>query len=343
VNAITDVPGMLVGHADDADALTGCTVVLCPPGTVGGVDQRGGAPGTRELDALRPMRLVQAVHGVVLAGGSAFGLDAASGVMRWLEEHGIGYDVGVARVPIVPAMIVFDLGIGRADVRPDAAMGYRACAAASAAPPRQGNAGAGLGCTVGKLLGPSHGMKGGLGTASEALAGGLMVGALVAVNALGDVVDPSTGQLVAGARLPGEGPPRLANSLEVLRAEPDRVRQVRARPAPSAPERGEPPETAPAEGTNTVIGVVATNARLSKEEANFVATMAHDGLARTIRPAHTLRDGDTIVALATGERPADVTAIGALAAEALARAVLNGVRAAESVPGWPAASTLLSS
>lgn len=305
-------------------------MVLCPPGTVGGVDQRGGAPGTRELDALRPMRLVQEVHAVVLAGGSAFGLEAASGVMRWLEERGIGLDVGVARVPIVPAMIVFDLGLGRADVRPDAAMGYRACEAASGAPPRQGNAGVGLGCTVGKLLGPGQGMKGGLGTASEALAGGLLVGALVAVNALGDVVDPGTGQIVAGARLPGEGRPRLADSVEVLRAEPDRGK--RARPAPPS-----------GQDTNTVIGVVATNARLSKEDVNFVAMMAHDGLARTIRPAHTLRDGDTIVALATGEQPADVTAIGALAAEALAQAVLNGVRAAESVPGWPAASSLLPS
>jgi L-aminopeptidase/D-esterase-like protein len=326
-NAITDVPGILVGHADDAAALTGCTVVLCPQGAVGGVDQRGGAPGTRELDALRPMHLVQQAQGVLLAGGSAFGLDAATGVMRWLEEHGAGVDVGVARVPIVPAAILFDLGVGRADVRPDAAMGYRACLAASSERPREGNAGAGMGCTVGKLLGPAQGMKGGLGTASLSLAGGLVVGAIVAVNALGDVVDPQTGEIVAGARQPGSEPPRMADSLAVLRS--------RAEQAGPWPNASRPP-------TNTVIGVVASNARLSKEEANFVAQMAHDGLARTIRPAHTLFDGDTIFALATGERPADVSAIGALAAEVLAQAILSGVRAAEAVPGWPSASSFQS-
>ncbi len=323
LNSITDVPGLLVGQADDAEALTGCTVVLCPAGAVGGVDQRGGAPGTRELDALRPMHLVQQAHAVVLAGGSAFGLDAATGVMRWLEEQGAGLDVGVARVPIVPAAILFDLGIGRADVRPDAAMGYRACQAASAARPREGNAGAGMGCTVGKLLGPAQGMKGGLGTASLDLGNGLVVGAIVAVNALGDVLDPATGQIVAGARLPGVEPPQFADSLAVLRAR--------------AGQPGLGLGTATA-ATNTVIGVVATNARLTKEETNKVAQMAHDGLARTIRPAHTMFDGDTIFALALGDRPADVNAIGALAAEVLAQAVLSGVRAAEAVPGWPAAA-----
>jgi L-aminopeptidase/D-esterase-like protein len=325
-NAITDIEGLLVGHADDAQALTGCTVVLCPPGAVAGVDQRGGAPGTRETDALRPMHLVQHAHAVVLAGGSAYGLDAASGVMRWLEEHGAGVDVHVARVPIVPAAILFDLGVGRADVRPDAAMGYRACLAASAERPREGNAGAGMGCTVGKLLGPAQGMKGGLGTARLDLGGGLVVGALVAVNALGDVVDPASGQIVAGARVPGSDPPQFADGLAVLRA-----RAGQATPAVGA---------VGGEGGHTVIGVVATNARLTKEEANAVAQMAHDGLARTIRPAHTLYDGDTIFSLALGERPADVNAIGALAAEALALAVLSGVRAAEAVAGWPAARSV---
>jgi L-aminopeptidase/D-esterase-like protein len=326
--SITDVEGLFVGHADDPDGLTGCTVVLCPRGAVAGVDQRGGAPGTRELDALRPMHLVPVAHGVLLAGGSAFGLDAAAGVMRWLEEQGAGIDVGVARVPIVPAAILFDLGVGRADARPDAAMGYRACQAAGRERPREGNAGAGLGCTVGKLLGPAQGMKGGLGTASLDLADGVVVGAVVAVNALGDVVDPATGQIIAGAREPGAEPPRLADSLAVLRA------------------RGGGPgpwvRSAPLHPTNTTIGVVATNARLTKEEANFVAQMAHDGLARTIRPAHTLLDGDTIIALATGDRPADASAIGAVAVEALARAVLSGVRAAQGVPGWPSASDFLS-
>ena len=328
-NAITDVPGLLVGQADDAEALTGCTVVLCPAGAVGGVDQRGGAPGTRELDALRPMHLVQHAHAILLAGGSAFGLDAAAGVMRWLEARGAGVDVRVARVPIVPAAILFDLGVGRADVRPDAAMGYRACEAASAERPREGNVGAGMGCTVGKLLGPAQGMKGGLGTASLDLGNGLVVGAIVAVNALGDVIDPANGQIVAGARVPGAEPARFADSLTVLRAQASgRVPGVGG----LRPEDGPEPQV-----NNTVIGVVATNARLTKEEANLMAQMAHDGLARTIRPAHTLYDGDTLFALATGERPADINAIGALAAEALGQAILNGVRAAESIPGWPAA------
>ena len=323
LNSITDVPGLLVGHADDPEALTGCTVVLCPQGAVGGVDQRGGAPGTRELEALRPMHLVQHAHGILLAGGSAFGLDAAGGVMRWLEEHGAGVDVRVARVPIVPAAILFDLGIGRADVRPDAAMGYRACQAASADRPRAGNAGAGMGCTVGKLLGPTQGMKGGLGTASVDLGNGLIVGAIVAVNPLGDVIDPATGRIVAGALQPGTQPPRFADSLAVLRAQA----------ASTGPGMGPL-------ASNTVIGVVATNARLTKEEANKVAQMAHNGLARTIRPAHTMFDGDTVFALALGDHPADVNAIGALAAEALAQAVLSGVRAAQGVPGWPSAQDL---
>jgi L-aminopeptidase/D-esterase-like protein len=331
-NAITDVPGLLVGQADDAEALTGCTVVLCPAGAVGGVDQRGGAPGTRELDALRPMHLVQHAHAILLAGGSAFGLDAATGVMRWLEARGAGVDVRVARVPIVPAAILFDLGVGRAEVRPDAAMGYRACEAASAERPREGNVGAGMGCTVGKLLGPAQGMKGGLGTASLDLGNGLVVGAIVAVNALGDVIDPANGQIVAGARVPGAEPARFADSLTVLRAQASgRVPGVGGLRPEDEPE----PQV-----NNTVIGVVATNARLTKEEANLMAQMAHDGLARTIRPAHTLYDGDTIFALATGERPADINAIGALAAEALAQAILNGVRAAESIPGWPAAGSV---
>jgi L-aminopeptidase/D-esterase-like protein len=322
-NAITDVPGMLVGHADDAEALTGCTVVLCPDGAVGGVDQRGGAPGTRQVDALRPLHLVQKAHAVMLAGGSAFGLDAASGAMRWLEEHGFGFDVRVARVPIVPSAILFDLGLGRADVRPDAAMGYRACQAASAARPAEGNAGAGMGCTVGKVLGPQQGMKGGLGTASVDLGRGVVVGALVAVNAYGDVIDEG-GAILAGCRRP-DAPRQFADALAVMRA------GVTNPPA----SFGTPPAAQDGEA-HTVVGVVATSARLTKEEANKVAQMSHDGLARVIRPAHTMFDGDTIFALGAGEIAVDVNVIGAYAAEVIAQAILNGVRAADPVPGWPA-------
>jgi L-aminopeptidase/D-esterase-like protein len=197
-NAITDIPGLWVGHAQNEEALTGCTMVLCEEGAVGGVDQRGGAPGTREVDALHPMHLVHKVHAVMLAGGSAFGLEAATGVMRYLEEKGVGFDTHVAKVPIVPAAILFDLGIGRADVRPDAAMGYQACLNASSDPPAQGNAGAGMGATVGKILGIGQAMKAGIGTASLEIGAGVIVGALAAVNAFGDVIDPQSGQILAG-------------------------------------------------------------------------------------------------------------------------------------------------
>src|SRR5512136_3409328 len=199
-DSITDVPGILVGHAQDETALTGCTVILCGKGAVGGVDQRGGAPGTREVDALHPMHLVTKVHGVVLAGGSAFGLEAATGVMRFLEERGVGFDTHIAKVPIVPAAILFDLGIGKPNVRPDAAMGYLACQNASTDPPAEGNVGAGTGATVGKILGPSQCMKSGIGTASMEIGAGVAVGAIAAVNAFGDVIDPTIGQIIAGAR-----------------------------------------------------------------------------------------------------------------------------------------------
>jgi L-aminopeptidase/D-esterase-like protein len=322
-NSITDVPGILVGHADDAEALTGCTVVICEKGAVGGVDQRGGAPGTREADALHPMHLVQKVHAVMLAGGSAFGLDAAGGAMKWLEEHGAGYNAGGFKVPIVPAAILFDLGIGNPAVRPDAAMGYRACQLASSQRPREGNAGAGMGCTVGKILGPKQGMKSGIGTASVDLGGGVVVGALMAVNAFGDVVE--NGKTIAGVRSAELGPVHIgapgyfADTLAVMR-------NLVGKAIMALAARG-----------NTVIGVVATNARLDKEETNKVAQMAHDGLARVIRPAHTMLDGDTIFALATGEKAVDVNIVGAYAAEVAAQAILSGVRAADGVPGWPAA------
>ena len=309
-NAITDVPGIRVGHATNREAMTGCTVVLCPKdGAVGGVDQRGGSPGTRETDLLRPMHLVQRVHAVLLAGGSAFGLDAAGGVVHWLEEQGIGYDTGVARVPIVPAAILNDLKVGRADVRPDAAMGYAACQAAGEGPVAEGSVGAGTGCTVGTILGHGRASKAGLGTASVDLGGGLVVGAIVAVNAFGDVVDPRSGQILAGARvLRGEG---FADTLATMKGLVGKaISRIGSR-------------------NQTVIGVVATNARLTKEGANKVAQMAHDGLARAVRPAHTLFDGDTLFALATGQKQGDVNLVGAFAAEVVAEAIVRAVKTAK--------------
>ena len=300
---ITAVPGIRVGHAQDEEALTGCTVILCEAGAVGGVDQRGGAPGTRETDLLRPMHRVEQVHGVLLTGGSAFGLEAAGGVMRYLEERGIGFDVGVARVPIVPAAVIFDLAIGRADVRPDAVMAYQACLNATTDPVIEGSVGAGTGATVGKILGMQNATKSGLGSVCVEIADGLLVGAIAVVNALGDVIDPHTGEIIAGARS-DEG---FADTLKVMQS-------FQA--------------SSPASSSNTVIGVVATNAKLSKEEANKVAQMAHDGLARAVRPAHTMYDGDTIFALSTGERSADVNLIGAFAAEMLAEAIVRAVTAA---------------
>jgi L-aminopeptidase/D-esterase-like protein len=325
-NAITDVPGILVGHAQNEEALTGCTVILCEKGAVGGVDQRGGAPGTREVDALHPMHLVKKVHGVVLAGGSAFGLESATGVMRYLEEKGVGFDTRIAKVPIVPAAILFDLGIGKADVRPDAAMGYLACQNASSEPPAEGNVGAGTGATVGKILGQAQCMKSGVGTASLEVGAGVIVGAIVAVNAFGDVIDPSTGKIIAGARSKDVGPLHIgapgyfADTMQVMQT-------LIGRTALGFGSRG-----------NTVIGVVATNAKLDKEAINKVAQMAHDGLARTIRPAHTMLDGDTIFAIATGEHAADVNIIGAYAAEVFAQAILRAVRLAKPVAGIPAIS-----
>jgi L-aminopeptidase/D-esterase-like protein len=315
-NAITDVPGIRVGHSQNTEAATGCTVVLCTDGAVAGVDQRGGAPGTRETDLLRPMHLVEEVHAVVLAGGSAFGLDAAGGVMAWLEEQGVGFDVRVAKVPIVPAAILFDLGLGRADIRPDAAMGRAACEVATDGPLTQGSVGAGTGASVGNLFGPSFNMKGGIGTASVEV-GGVTVGALIAVNAYGDIVDPASGEIVAGARKPPGGK-SFADTLSAMGS-------LAGRAAGGLAMR------------NTVIGVVATNARLTKDEANKVAQMAHNGLARAIRPAHTMLDGDTIFSLSTGRKKANVNLVGAYAAEVVAQAIVNGVRAASTLGGCIAA------
>lgn len=300
--AITDIRGIEVGHAQDEEALTGCTVILCRKGAIAGVDVRGGAPGTRETDLLDPVNLVEKVHSLVLAGGSAFGLDAASGVMQYLREKKIGFPVGSVKVPIVPAAILYDLGLGRADVWPDAAMGYRAAASASAVPPAEGNVGAGIGASVGKIRGNKYAMKAGLGTWCMEI-DGVLIGALVAVNAVGDVVDPKTGQKVAGLR--------SGTTLEWMEKNKPR-RAVRS---------------------NTVIGVIATNAILTKAQATKVAQMAQDGLARAIRPAHTPFDGDTIFALATGQKEADVSTVGAFAAEVMSEAILRAVRMAGPAGG----------
>jgi L-aminopeptidase/D-esterase-like protein len=317
---LTAVPGVKVGHQTLAERPTGCTVVLVEDGAVGGVDVRGSAPGTRETELLRPANLVDQVQAIVLAGGSAFGLDAASGVVRYLEERGLGFPTAYGRVPIVPAAILFDLGVGgRPAVRPGADCGYAAARAATAGPVAQGSVGAGAGATVGKLLGMDRAMKGGVGSASIRLPNGLVVAALAAVNAFGDVVDPSTGRVVAGVRTP-DGL-HLADARDLLRRGAALLPQV---------------------GQNTTLGVVATNARLNKAQASKVAEMAHDGLARAIAPAHTMFDGDTVFALATGAHAgdADVTLIGSLAAEAMARAVVNAVREAAGLPGLPAARDL---
>ncbi|MGD0612671.1 MAG: P1 family peptidase [Anaerolineales bacterium] len=324
--AITDIPGIEVGHAQDEEALTGCTVILCRQGAVAGVDQRGGAPGTRETDLLNPINLVEKVHAILLAGGSAFGLDAATGVMRYLEEQKIGFKAGPARVPIVPAAILFDLDLGRADRRPDADMGYMAAKSARTGPVAEGNVGAGTGASVGKIFGHAGAMKSGLGTASLEIGGGIRVGALVAVNAFGDVVDPQTGQVVAGARPAKLGPVRLggagqfAGTLQVMRTLTGRaVLGLAAR-------------------SNTVIGVVATNARFDKAQITKVAQMAQDGLARTVRPSHTMLDGDTLFALSAGQKKADVSLVGAFAAEVLSQAILRAVNTARPAGGLPSAS-----
>ena len=315
-DSLTDVRGVRVGHHTDTRRPTGCTVILTPDGAVAGVDVRGAAPGTRETELLSPLNAVEQVHAILLAGGSAFGLDAAGGVMRWLDERGHGIQVGPARVPIVPAAILFDLWIGDSAIRPDAASGYAACEAASDAPVAQGNVGAGTGCAVGKLFGIHRAMRGGLGSASITV-DGITVAALVAVNAIGDVIAPATGQPIAGARTADGG--ALLGAMDALR-------------------RGELP--APLQvGSATTLGVIATDAVLTKAQANKIAQMAHDGFARAINPVHTMTDGDTIFALATGAagRSANVTLLGALAADVMATAIVRAVRAANGLaaPGLP--------
>ena len=308
--SITDVPGIEVGHHTDTRRPTGCSVVIARGGAVGGVDVRGAAPGTRETDLLSPTNTVDTVHAVLLSGGSAWGLDAAGGVMRWLDEQGIGLDVGPARVPIVPAAVLFDLMVGDARIRPDSAAGYAACQAASCEAPAEGGVGAGTGALVGKVFGHARAMKGGIGTASVRV-GGVTVGALVACNALGDVIDPDTGVVIAGAR------------------SADGARMIDTRRALLA---GEPPIPILA-GTHTTIGVVATDATLNKAQVTRLAQVAHDGLARAINPVHTVADGDTLFALATGktqEHPG-MMVLATMAAEAVARATVRAVLAAKTL------------
>ena len=308
--SITDVAGIEVGHFTDTRRPTGCTVIMTRGGAIAGVDVRGAAPGTRETDLLSPVNLVDTVHAVMLAGGSAWGLDAASGAMRWLEERGVGFDVRVGRLPIVPAAVLFDLLVGDASIRPDAAAGYAACAAATTKRPAEGNVGAGTGAAVGKIFGIDRAMKGGIGTASVTVAG-VTVGALIACNALGDVVDPDTAQVIAGAR--------TANGKKLL----DTRRALL---------RGEAPRPLLA-GTNTTIGVIATDAVITKLQATKLAQMAHDGLARSINPVHTMSDGDTLFALGTGRVKAHpgMMVLGTMAAEATARAVVRAVLAARGL------------
>ncbi len=319
-NALTDMSGLKVGHWTNLEAATGCTVVLCPDGAVAGVDVRGTAPGTRETDLLDPVCMVEQVHAILIGGGSAFGLAAADGVMRWLEEHDYGFDVGVAKVPIVPAAILFDLPLGRADVRPDAAAGYAACEAATDGPVPEGNVGAGTGASVGKAMGFKQATKSGLGIAGKKISGGVVVAALVAVNAFGDVYDPARQQIIAGTRSPGGG------IVDTLKFAESMVGQTIAKLS---------------KGTNTTLAVVSTNVKLTKSGATKVAQMAQDGLARTIRPAHTHFDGDTIFALSCGDKQADLSLVGALAADVLAEAVISATMAAEPLGGLPSARELL--
>ena len=312
---LCDVPGVLVGHATDHEALTGCTAVLFedPEGAIVGVDVRGSSPGTRETDRLGPHGTVRKTHALVLTGGSAFGLAAAEGVVSYLEESGIGLDIGVTRIPLVSAAVLFDLLLGDPAIRPDFPMGYEAAASAKSGDFAQGSVGAGTGATVGKVLGMERAMKGGIGSVSVRLDGGLVVAALAAVNAFGDVRDPKTGRVIAGPR---QDDGTLGDTVELLPEAASRLRWAE----------------------NTTLGIVATNARLMKSGANKVAQMAHDGLARAIEPVHTTIDGDVAFAVSVGEVDAETDVIGAWGARAMQEAILRAVRTAEGVPGIPSLS-----
>lgn len=307
----TDIDGIKVGNAQDIEAITGCTVIMCEEGATAGVDVRGGSPGTRETDLLKSENLVDKIHGVMLAGGSAFGLDAASGAMKYLEEKGIGFDVQVTKVPIVCSAILFDLNIGDYRVRPDSEMGYTACMNATDEECPNGSIGAGTGATVGKFFGNERAMKGGLGSYAVEV-GDLKVGAIVAVNCLGDVIDPSTGEILAGL---------LDESGEVLIGTEDVLTNLYR-------------EKKNIFSGNTTIGVVATNGKFTKPEANKLASMAHNGYGRTMRPAHSIFDGDTIFTMATGKVDADINVVGLLAARTMELAVINAVKSANSLGGF---------
>lgn len=309
---ITDVPGIKVGNIENLEALTGCTIILTEEGAVCGIDVRGSAPGTRETDLLDPINRIDEVHAICLSGGSAYGLDSASGVMQYLEEQGKGLDVGVAKVPIVPGAVLFDLSIGNPNIRPDKKMGYKAAQQAKRGPFPFGNVGAGCGATVGKITGPENCMKGGLGSVSIKFENGLVIGALVAVNAVGDVRDPLTREIIAGPIDPKTG--KLVDSLVFLQE------NIKSNVLP---------------GTNTTIGIVAVNAKLTKAEAKKVAQITQNALARTIFPVHTMMDGDAIFAVATGGGLYPVDFIGNMAAKAMEEAIIAAIKAADEIAGIP--------
>ncbi|MFL2776756.1 MAG: P1 family peptidase [Dehalococcoidia bacterium] len=320
-NGITDIPGITVGHWTDRKAITGCTAILCPRGSLGGVSVRGASPGTRETDVLNPINRVEEVHAIMLSGGSAYGLGVADGAMRYLEENGIGVKVGDSVVPIVPSAILFDLGIGDSKVRPNAENGYHACKYASGDPVEQGSIGAGTGATVAKTQGTQKAVKGGLGSASIDLGDGLLVGAIVAVNAIGSVYDPENGLLLAGPRIDGI----MSNSMDdLISGNSFKLPDINA---------------------NTTIGVVATNARLTKAQAKRLASSAQDGLALAIRPSHLIGDGDTMFSISTGEQGnidafSDMNRIIAGAIQAVANSIKNAIQFAETMGGVPAVRDL---
>lgn len=318
-NTIIDVEGIQVGHAQHPSGLSGCTVLLFDHPAIAGVDQRGGAPGTRETDLLHPMHMVNHIDAILLSGGSAYGLDAAGGVMRYFEEMGRGFPIENGVVPIVPAAVILDLGAADPATRPNATMGYNACLNASHFC-EVGNVGAGSGATVGKLLGLGHAMKAGVGSASMEIVPGLYIGALMVVNALGDIYDPANGQQIAGLRSPETGQPTSTLALMQNLAREEFAKHL---------------QNNPPVGANTIIGVVATNAKLTKEEVNKLAQMAQDGIAMTVRPAHTMFDGDTIFGISTRIVPADFNLVGAYAAQVVANAILNAVRSAHTMGNLP--------
>lgn len=315
---LSEIEGIKIGNAQNLKGATGCTVVICEEGAAAGVDVRGGSPGTRETDLLNPVNLIDKIHAVVLAGGSAFGLDAASGVMQYLEERNIGFDVSVTKVPIVCSAVLFDLVIGDHRIRPDKAMGYEACKNSEINQCKEGNEGAGTGATVGKILGPENSMKGGLGCYAIQV-GELQVGAVIAVNCLGDVIDPSTGEIVAGAL--NEDKKTFANTEEIMISRYSEKKNLFS--------------------GNTTIGVVITNGKFTKSEMNKIASMSHNGYGRAMRPAHSIFDGDTIFTMSTGKVDADINVVGLLAARVVEQAVVRAIKNAKGVLGYKAYSDML--